>query len=73
MKFKNLLLGAASVAVIGGASQAQAGPFYVSVFGGLNFAQDKSAATSYTTNSSTRHRTHTGDISENTKTGFRRT
>jgi opacity protein-like surface antigen len=74
MRFKSLLLGAASIAVIGSASQAQAGPFYVSVFGGLNFLTDKSAATSFTsqTNRPRFHTTstHTGAISEKSRTGF---
>ncbi len=73
MRFKSLLLGAASIAVIGSASQAQAGPFYVSVFGGVNLLTDKSAATSYTSQTNRRLHTtftHTGAISEKSRTGF---
>ena len=66
MRFKNLLMGAASIAVIGGASQAQAGPFYVSVFGGANFLSNQSAATSYKKFGST----FTGMGSEHSNTGF---
>lgn len=75
MRFKSLLLSAASVAVIGGATQqAQAGPFYVSVFGGVNFLHNNSAATSYTSRrgDATTFTTfdHTGAISERSRTGF---
>ena len=74
MRFKSLLLGAASAAVIGGAGQAQAGPFYVSVFSGLNFVADKSASTRYTRRTGSYRTfttfTHTGSISERSRTGF---
>ena len=73
MRFKSLLLSAASVAVMGGASQAQAGPFYISMFGGVNLLSNKSASTHYTSRTSFRNVTtftHTGTISEKSRTGF---
>lgn len=70
MRLRNILLSAASVAALGGAAgQAQANPFYVSVFGGANWIPDKSAHTSYTSRAGLTF-THTGSLSESFRTGF---